>query len=950
MVLNKLVSRVKSWEENLRQWEGAQPKRERKAYWLVYTACFTVVCFIALLTYPTSGNSLAWGVDGMDQYYPFFIYTGQWVRELIGGLFSGQGLAFPLWDMSLGYGSDIPSVLDVIYNPFYLVSALCPEQYSEYFFQFLVVFRMYLAGVAFSLLALYRGNGRFATLCGALVYALCGTALTALIWPDGINPMILFPLLLVGVEKIFQHKKPYLFMVSLVLFFVMSFYFAYMACLLLLLYCGFRVFVIERRRGNRVTPKLFFTWAAKFAGYLIVSLLVACVVLVPSLLALTSLDRVASGDVGVPAFYTLDYYQKVFAGFLGFASVGSDCFIGFGGFSLLACFLLFIKKGNRNLKVIFIGLTIILLVPALGSVFNGFNYATNRWVWAYALCVAYIVVKMVPLFAHLEKKDFRVLCACAIAYALALFILAGARSEANMAALALLFVLLVFLGWQGLGRRTWRYGLVACISLGLIGNAFYFTSPDEYGWARLSPAIGSMYAKVAEVTPNRLIADIEDESVWRYDADPDVPVGARPRNSSAVLDINGFDFYNSVYENDIDRFHTEMGLTNTQMNFSYTNLGGRPTLDVLGGVKYYLISDNATHKAPYNYSDRSNIVAKETLNYVPYAVYEASHTLPPLGFTYANTIARDTYDALTPLQKQESLLQGVVLEDSSLPQAPLSITSQSVPYTVGKTDGLTFEDGKVVAKRANATLTLHVEGKPNTETYLYCKALNYAAVSPSAAVPAEKWEKYPWYKKMSLYKKDSQWVAPAEYTILLQADHGSGYRNISNFTSTSHLYGGKTTWLSNLGYSEKAQSSITLSFSQAGEYDFEGLEILCQPMNNFNDQVDALGQTVMQNTEVGTNCITGSIDLQQRRALYFSIPYSEGWTAFVDGNQVPIKKANTAFMALELDAGHHDVRLVYCTPGLVAGGVLSCIGLGLCGVIFAWNFAQDRRKKRVHHG
>ncbi|MEG0620398.1 MAG: hypothetical protein RR477_04625, partial [Raoultibacter sp.] len=68
MVLNKLVSRVKSWEENLRQWEGAQPKRDRKAFWLVYTACFTVVCFIALLAYPTTGNSLAWGVDGMDQY------------------------------------------------------------------------------------------------------------------------------------------------------------------------------------------------------------------------------------------------------------------------------------------------------------------------------------------------------------------------------------------------------------------------------------------------------------------------------------------------------------------------------------------------------------------------------------------------------------------------------------------------------------------------------------------------------------------------------------------------------------------------------------------------------------------------------------------------------------------------------------------------------------------
>lgn len=947
MPMMEVVPRLQSWENRLHQWEQKKPGRKNKAYWIIYTLCFVAISSLALIAYPTTGNSLAWGVDGLEQYYPFFVYVGQWVRGVVGGIFSGQGLQFPLWDMSLGYGSDIPSVLDVIYNPFYLISALCPERYSEYFFQFLVVFRMYLAGAAFSLLARYRGNGRFATLCGALIYALCGTALAALLWPDGVNPMILFPLLLVGVEKIFNYQKPYLFIFSIVFFFVMSYYFGYMACLLLLLYCGLRVFVVERRRGNTVTAKLFFTWAGKFLGYLVIGVLVAAVALVPSIMSLFSLDRVAHGDVGVPIAYSLSFYQRVFAGFLGVSSVGSDCFIGFGGIALLSCFLLFAQKRNKNLKVIFVALTIILLVPFLGSVFNGFNYATNRWVWAYALCVSYIVVKMVPLFAQLSRKEFRVLCVCAAVYALALFVFTGARMEWSMAALAVMLVALMFVGWQNMNSLAWRFGFLVCLAACVICNAFYFSSPDEGGWARSSPAIGSMYAKLTQDTPNRLVAELDDESLWRYDADP--TVGSRPRNSSPVLNVSGFDFYNSVYNNDIDRFHTEMGVANTHVNFSYTNLGGRPLLDVINGVKYYVIPERSSEKPPYNYADPSKIVSRATISEVPYAVYEGTRVLP-LGFTYSKYIPRSVYDAYTPAQKQESLLQGVVLEDSSLPVASVDLESKNVPYTVQSTDGLTFEDGRVAVTRRNASMVLQVEGEKDAETYVYFNNLDFDASSPSETISEKKRQDYPWYKKLNLLKKDSEWIAPVDYVIAVQSDHAAGYRSLNNFVSSDHLYGGKHTWLSNLGYSAEPQHTITLTFSQVGEYTFNNLDVVCQPMKNFNSQVDALNEAVMKDIDVGTNQITGSIDLPKKKALYLSIPYSAGWTAYVDGQATPIKKANTAFMALELEAGHHDIKLTYTTPGLVVGEALSCIGLGLCVLVVIRNVALDKKKRRIRHG
>ena len=58
-----------------------------------------------------------------------------------------------------------------------------------------------------------------------------------------------------------------------------------------------------------------------------------------------------------------------------------------------------------------------------------------------------------------------------------------------------------------------------------------------------------------------------------------------------------------------------------------------------------------------------------------------------------------------------------------------------------------------------------------------------------------------------------------------------------------------------------------------------------------------------------------------------SLPYSQGFTAYVDGKETKLQKANTMFMALELEPGEHEIRLTYCTPYLKPGMILSVAGL-----------------------
>lgn len=937
---SSLRSRVERKKQHIRAWEGNDPSRKRRVYFGCYTAAFIVVAFITLFVYPSNGRALIWNIDGIEQYYPFFVYEGQWLREIVSNLLSGQGLQIPLWVHELGYGMDVPSTLDTFFDPLNLLSGLCPERYSEYLFQFLVVFRLYLAGAAFSLLALRFKIGRFPTLVGALLYALCGTAMAVAYWPAGAWPLVLFPLLLLGVEKVIAKERPYTFIAAVAAFFIISYYFSYMACLLLLPYCAVRVFQTQKS----VNAVRFLGWTLRFFGLLAIGVLIACFALVPSLVGLFGLERFTDNSVTVPLFYSHHYYTSLASGFLSMAGVGSDCYIGFGGLAFLSCVLLFSKRRqNTSLKIAFVAGTIMLMVPAVGSFLNGMNYATNRWVWAYALVVCFIVARMLPSMLHLDKRSVKVLVIASIAYGAIVFAVAPMRTEAMLAAGVVLAATLFVVAQRGMAAKTRRMAVVCCLTAGLTVNAFYFVSPDEGGVGKLSSPLGYAYPRITSDSPNHLVSDLNAPGLWRYDGSSSAI--ERTRNDSLVLGLKGFDFYNSSYNSAIDDFHTELALNRTNINFSYNDLGGRAILESLMGVKYYL-STKAGFPPVYLYDDPNKIVASGVVRDIPYQVHEGSNVLP-LAFAYDSYVPRSEYLSLSPVQRQEALLQGVVLDESSLPATDRKQESRTVPSVVSASNGLSVEDGVIRVLKPGATLTLSFEGIANSETYFYVDGLHFKGVSPVEESKRKgEFDNLAWFRKALLLQKDMNWTEPRRYNIGLGSDKAPGMRQIDNYTNASHLYGGKDEWLVNMGYSKEPQTSITLHFDLKGDYRFTNMSVVCQPVKNMSNRIDALKADPVEDLKFGTNEITASIDASKPKALFLSVPYSKGWTATVDGKPAEIKRANTAFMALELEPGHHEIELRYLTPGLREGMILSGIGLAaLAGLALVRRILSTRVRR-----
>ena len=147
------------------------------------------------------------------------------------------------------------------------------------------------------------------------------------------------------------------------------------------------------------------------------------------------------------------------------------------------------------------------------------------------------------------------------------------------------------------------------------------------------------------------------------------------------------------------------------------------------------------------------------------------------------------------------------------------------------------------------------------------------------------------------------------------------------FTDKYNGYSGRHDFLCNMGYSRTGLRTMTITFENTGIYTYDNLRVVSQPVRGIEEKTKKLGGEVLEDVKLGTNEITGSITVSKKKALVLSVPYSEGFTAYVDGKETKLQRANTMFMALELEPGTHDIRLIYCTPYLKMGEMLTVTGI-----------------------
>ena len=132
-------------------------------------------------------------------------------------------------------------------------------------------------------------------------------------------------------------------------------------------------------------------------------------------------------------------------------------------------------------------------------------------------------------------------------------------------------------------------------------------------------------------------------------------------------------------------------------------------------------------------------------------------------------------------------------------------------------------------------------------------------------------------------------------------------------------------------YSESPSSNITLYGYQLDRAGYDRM------LEKFSDE-----QLFV--SEYDTTSLSGHIDVKEDGLLFLSIPYAEGWSAVVDGENAEITPIQDALMGIRLKAGSHDISLKYTPAGFKAGLIISIVSVIAIALIISVSFIISRKK------
>lgn len=867
------------------------------SYLIPFTALFLVVQYLIFFVFYSKDITFIWNYDGAYQHYPALSYYSTILKSLL----SGKGV--PMVDFSIGQGFDVLTTLNyyVIGDPLTLISAVWNQNHMESLYDFLVVLRFYLAGISFLIFCIYKKKAPFPSLLGSFIYIFSGYALVAgLKHPFFLNPMIYLPLLLLGTERLLKQKRSLFFSIMIAISAMSNFYFFYMLTIIIFLYALIRFF--DCYKEERLSTFFRILWRGIL--YYLLGILLSAILLLPMIYAFINNGRIdgASQDIGL-LLYPISYYKRLYKYVfsLGF-NAGNWSFISIGVTAAFGIYVAFTKKQKtRSIQILTLLAAMFLCIPFFGYLLNGFAYVSNRWTFALALLLAYIVTDTYEdLYQLSRKKQWILLLLCSM-YCFVAFIFLNkfVKLPSLFLVAGAIFILINNYITIKPRYRNLLYLLFALCNI--ITSSYLYYSLDYHNYASSYLSKGAIKA----YEHNDAIDYIKaiDPSFYRIQLD-----NTSNPNIAVLQDYYGTGYYFSIINKNVVSYMLKLENSSLRFACQYLDNDERSAMNALNCIKYFIT--NKESSVPFGFTKiDSNKEFQDGLN-----IYENQYYLP-LGFTYNSYITASEYESLSALQKQEALMQSIVLSKDikTLPKASLRFSTIELTFTLSFGEGMYMEGNSLHVRQNGSILTLRTNGKAYSETYLRLEGIDFLQQNSKSA---------------HINSTSKEWLN----------------KKIIVRTPKSTSYFGVTNYLVNLGYQAKPQHLIKLQFSKAGIYQMDSLKLYAQPMNSYKRRIENLNNNPLENIKESMNQISGTITTVSPSLLFLSIPYSTGWKASVDGKPVTLLKANTMYMALELDAGTHEVVLHYTTPYLREGAALSLLGAIIAIGLLA---GPTIKKKRV---
>lgn len=902
-------------------------------YWGVYTLAFILVFTLVFMPFLLGGHSFVNWIDGLNQQYVSLLYLRRWLGSAWDTFTATGKWQPPVWDLNIGLGDDIFVTFSYYINIITFAGCVfCPENWLEYYYDLTFILRLYLAGVTFSLFARWHRKLRGGALLGSLAYCFCGFVIQKGIQHTFfVLPMIFLPLMLLGADKTLRKQSPVLFIIATALCAIANFYFFYMTVIAAAMYVLGQLWLSE----EKLSPLKRMAWLGKFLLYGMTGIAISGFIFIPTAYAMLGSSRIGVSN-NVPLLYPVAYYYRLLWGLGTNALRDYDSRTGFALPVLAAVFLLWVKKGRKKLKVYFGALFLCLCLPFCGSAFNGFGYVSNRWIYIFSLLVSYILAEMYPDFLELSLPDARklivVIVICWLAGAGAALVIRAESTDAyrNGFYLISFVVILGCMAYKQCGRKAVQKLLMAVTVASIAVNGYLEFFPSWGGASRAYISSGDVLSEYTVKLPSNILLEIED--IRRYRSDVSHAADEK-ENSFMIQQIPGTQFYFSVVQDSVNAFLTEM-YYNHPMEHQYNGFQDRLILNSLSGVKYFLaeaddgtlVSDPAFIKTEYADDSRT--------------VYENQYTLP-MAYLYDTYIPRTCYDELDVADKQEALAMGAVVESSALPETGLTFSNYDIGYEM-RSDNVSITENGFIADSGDGEIVMELERIPeDAEVYVIMEGMQWKDMDPVTQWAGGDLNNLDWDSRQVI--RESQRMYTPDDNVAISIDYSGHEGGVTYFTPWNRMYCGRHNFLCNLGYVGRGDSEITLRPGKSGVYTFDRIRVVAQPRKPIEAYLSARQSSGVKDWSFSVNVMEGSVTCEKDSILCVAVPFSEGWSACVDGTKVPVERVNTVYMGVSIGKGSHDVRFVYTTPYRNAGTVCTVAGI-LVTVGLAAGYAVRKRR------
>lgn len=579
-----------------------------------------------------------------------------------------------LWNWGIDLGGNFLEAFG-FYNVgsvFFLPTLLFPAEMIPRILGWMLILKFAVAGAASGAYFGRHIKNRTIVVMASLLYAFSGFQCCSVVFYHFQDVAALFPLLLIGLEKLVEEKKygrlalacainalcNYVFFVGEVLFLIVYYAVKYLIPTIRLKKSGIRVYITPIL--SCITEGILGTAAAG-------------IILIPSVVGTMSNSRVGNHIPGelwlemtgvdwmmmIKAFFMPAEPMNSYSSVLSTSWMTNAAYLPMFGMVFVIAYLLTKKDWISNLLKIFF---VVAAVPVLNSVFMFFNLDRyRRWYYMLVLLMVLVTAKVAE-----HPKDYKIKQAAAIsAGVLFVYVAITKLVPWNTKIDSVInderkYFLSLFIGLSGIfftcliawGIRRYQKQCF-CIMAGIFSigtlmlSIFYYRSKPDDTMIDFK-MYGNTYAQnvINYLTDVPAILDA-DILPYRYYIDEGI----------------GYSYYNMGMTNSLPTINSFISTVDSSVTEFYDGMGiGRDVWSAEGDaqIKALLSAKYVISQADLPQYTKIDVIVNN--NGQAFCIYENEDALP-IGFTYDTYMTRSEFDTLEEEVRSTVMLKTLVVED-----------------------------------------------------------------------------------------------------------------------------------------------------------------------------------------------------------------------------------------------------------------------------------------------